>query len=152
MPRSYKVGKHRRIADYDAVRARYEAGETGQEIADSIGVTRQRIAKIVADIARPGARLPVEKSKVEANMEEIKRRLLQGITGAEIARSMGLSVRQLRAVISTQESRRKRIHPHGTINRFNANGCRCDKCREAYNAYHNARYHERKRKKMESSQ
>jgi uncharacterized protein (UPF0335 family) len=150
--RPYKVGKHRRIADYEAVRSRYNAGETCQEIADTLGCTRSRISQIVSDIARPGARLPVEKSKVESNIKEIKKELRRGVSAIQVARSMGLSVRQLRSVIPVKDTKRKKVYPHGDINRFRYNECRCDRCRKAYNAYHNAQYHKRQQKKNESEQ
>lgn len=146
--RPYKVGKARRIADYDAVRARYSVGETCQEIGDSLGCTRSRIAQIVSDIVRPAVRLPVEKSKIENSIKEIKEALRSGRSATEICQSMGLSRSALYRVIRVRTGKPPIHNQHGTTACYSS-GCPCEQCCIANTTYHRRMRSERKKGKTQ---
>lgn len=141
--RPYKVGKARRIADYGAVRSRYDAGETCQEIADTLGCSRSRIAQIVSDITRPGARLPVNKLKIEQSKKKIETAIRAGRTISEISKLMGISQSEMSHLIRVRLIRPANQTLHGTVASYNHGGCRCEKCRTAFADYTRNRRHAR---------
>lgn len=133
--RPYKVGKNRRIADYEAVRSRYIAGETCQEIADSLGVSRNRINQITSDVSRPGARLPVERWKVESQKKAIIKAIRSGKSAPEVCRLMGLSCSALYRLVKCREIRPPKSTMHGELSSYRNGGCRCEKCCKANTDY-----------------
>lgn len=134
MTRAYSVGVRRRVADYNVVRMRYEAGETCQEIGDSLGVSRQRVAQIIKDIARPGGRLPVEGMRIDLHAEEIEKALRSGQSGSSVAQSLGVSATLLRRKIKVKAINPPKRTIHGTVQRYNC-GCRCEDCIEVHRIY-----------------
>jgi transposase-like protein len=126
------------------VRLYVEERQTTQAIADSIGVTRQRVAQILKKYgaADGGAQ---RKSERVARLKDAHQRILAGAERREEAARLGYvslnsflnALRRLGIYLGREEH----LPPHGTLARYcsRRHPCRCPECRQANREMHHAR-------------
>ena len=124
--------------DFRARLRRYlleQPGITLAAVAQSIGVTRQRVAAIVGPLGRPaccpsGPRSAPKRDRAAACMTELRSRVAAGESAESAARVLGLSL----SMAMQLGFRAKSVRPaHGTKVRWQM-GCNCWRCRRVAGA------------------
>ena len=104
-------------------------------VAQSIGVTRQRVAALVGPLGRPsccpsGPRFAPKRDRAAACMTELRSRVAAGESAESAARDLGLSL----SMAMQLGFRAKDVRPaHGTKVRWQM-GCNCWRCRRVAGA------------------
>jgi hypothetical protein len=115
--------------------ARYLGGDNMQQIADKVGLSRQRVSQ------------RLQRNGINGH-QQFERRLNlgigfyvqgQGLTAA--ARAARTSVPLLREALKAKGLMRKRVPLHGRVSEYLAHNCRCQPCKSAWAAYKKMRYH-----------
>lgn len=122
---------------------------TMKEIGARYGVSRQAVHHAIGKSIRGGARRPRQRAAVEAVRDQLTTALQSGATGAEAAQLFGVSQAVVQHVFKIKELRPPLVTQHGTFQRYQRGGCRCERCTAVareFNRVRNQRARERRKK------
>ena len=141
-----KVHGNRKV-DPEKVRKLIE-GRTLQEVADMVGVCRQRISQIVGPTGRSRARRPVKTMRLKENRAKIEKMFRAGATVADVLNKFEVGEQVLyRAGMAKFSIVMPQADKHGTRSCYMNRSCRCSECKAA-----NCEYVKMFRKKRKATQ
>lgn len=100
----WRMSAAKRIARDEQIRARYERGETCDQLAAAFGVHRSRIGQIVGG---RGGRFPRPRPDNRQRDDEIVRRVAAGERPSAIAREIGINPSRISQIVRAVAARQK---------------------------------------------